>query len=112
MSYEFEADEPLDHALTRVSREQLDRAIEELTTGVRRDPTGAVHTARKAIKKERSLLRLYRATLPAGRRRRANQDLRTTARSLSGRRDADVMVATLDQLAERFAGQLPASTFD
>jgi len=112
MSYKFGPDEPLDQALGRISHEQLDRAIDELTKGIKRNPVRAVHTARKAIKKERSLLRLYGEALPAAQRRRANRELRTTARSLSGTRDADVMVATIDQLSERFVGQLPATTFE
>jgi CHAD domain-containing protein len=40
-----------------------------------------------------------------------NAALRRTARGLSDARDAEVMVQTLDQLAERFTGQLPESSF-
>ncbi len=112
MSYKFGPDEPVGRALGRISTEQLDHAIEELTQGVKRDPAVAVHTARKTIKKERSLLRLYRPALPAGQRREANEGLRAAARSLSATRDADVLTATIEQLSERFAGQLPATTFE
>jgi CHAD domain-containing protein len=112
MSYKLRADEPLVHALGRISREQLDHAIDELTIGIKQDPAVAVHTARKAIKKQRSALRLYRAALPARQRREANEELRTAARSLSEARDADVMITTIEQLSERFAGQLPATTFE
>jgi CHAD domain-containing protein len=45
-------------------------------------------------------------------RRRENAALRDAARELSGTRDADVMITTLGDLADRFAGQLPAKTFD
>jgi CHAD domain-containing protein len=45
-------------------------------------------------------------------RRRDNAALREAARELSGTRDADVMVATLDSLSARFAGQVPATTFE
>ena len=75
------------------------------------DPVEAVHAARKAIKKERSLLRLARAALPAKQRRAENAALRRAARGLSDARDAEVMVQTLDGLSARFAGQLPASNF-
>jgi CHAD domain-containing protein len=71
-----------------------------------------VHDARKAIKKERSLLRLARGAMPTETRRRENAVLREAARELSCTRDADVMIATLDDLAVRFAGQLAAKTFD
>jgi CHAD domain-containing protein len=112
MSYKFGADEPVREAIARCAREQLDRAVSELSEGINDDPVRAVHSARKAIKKERSLLRLARGTIPAKQRRRENAALRDAGRELSGIRDADVMVATLDSLSGRFVGQLPAKTFD
>ena len=112
MAYKFEAEESAREAIARCAREQLDDAITQLTDGVTEDPERAVHEARKAIKKERSLLRLARAAMPAGQRRRENEALRDAARTLAGTRDAQVLVATLDGLADRFAGQLPATTFD
>jgi CHAD domain-containing protein len=89
----------------------LDRAVSELREGVSTDRTAAIHNARKAIKKERSLLRLGRGTIAREQRRRENAELRDVARSLSGARDADVMIASIDELSERFAGQLPATAF-
>ncbi len=112
MPYKFGADEPVRAAIARCAREQLDRAVSELSEGINEDPVRAVHSARKAIKKERSLLRLARGTIPAKQRRRENAALRDAGRELSGIRDADVMVATLDSLSDRFVGQLPAKTFD
>ncbi len=112
MAYEFGANESVRDAILRCAREQLDRAIAELSEGIKEHPSRAVHNARKAIKKERSLLRLARGAMPAKRRRRENAALRDAARGLSGARDAVVMTAALDGLASHFAGQLPASTFD
>ena len=111
MAYKFSADERVPDAMLRCAREQLDRAVNELSEGISQDPVAAVHNARKAIKKERSLLRLTRGAIPRGLRRRENSALRDVANSLSGTRDADVMLASVDQLSERFAGQLPANTF-
>lgn len=111
MAYKFRPDEPVKDAMLRCAREQLDRAVAELSEGINEDPAKAVHTARKAVKKERSLLRLARGTMSGGQRRRENAALRDAARALSGARDADVMVASVDALSERFAGQLPARTF-
>src|SRR5436305_11773506 len=111
MAYKFLADEPVSAAIIRCGREQLDRAITQLTERINDDPVGAVHDARKAIKKERSLLRLARGAMPSEQRRRENAVLRDAARRLSGRRDADVMISTLDGLGDRFSGQVPASTF-
>ena len=112
MAYKFQAGESTREAIARCVREQLDDAINQLTDGVSDDPESAVHEARKAIKKERSLLRLIRGAVPASQRRRENEALREAARALAGPRDAQVLVETLDGLAGHFAGQLPASTFD
>jgi CHAD domain-containing protein len=112
MAYKFGADEPVRLAILWCAREQLDRAVFELSEGIGTDPVGAIHSARKAIKKDRSLLRLARGGMPRARRRRENERLRQAARRLSGARDADVMIATVGELSERFAGQLPAATFE
>ena len=112
MAYKFESDEPVRAAFVRCAREQLDRAVADLSEPNEDDRARAVHNARKALKKERSLLRLARGAMPAGQRRRENAALRDAARELSSVRDADVRVATMGSLSERFAGQLPAKTFD
>jgi CHAD domain-containing protein len=112
MAYKFRADESVRVAILRCAREQLDGAANELSEGMSADPVRAVHEARKSIKKERSLLRLARGAMTREQRQRENAILREAARSLSGVRDADVMVASITELSERFAGQLPAATFD
>jgi CHAD domain-containing protein len=112
MPYRLRADEEVQDGLRRCAREQLDRAIAELTTGLGDDPVSAVHDARKALKKTRSLLRLSRGTIPPKERRRANATLRHAGRRLSPARDAEVMLEAVDDLAERFVGQVPQPTFD
>jgi CHAD domain-containing protein len=112
MAYKFRPDESVRPAILRCAREQLDRAVSELSEGINGDPVEAVHSARKAIKKERSLLRLARGAMPRAQRRRENDILRHAAGGLSGARDADVMIASITELSERYAGQLPAGTFD
>jgi CHAD domain-containing protein len=111
MAYRFEADEDVREAIVRCAREQLDHAVGELSEGIGDDPVGAVHSARKAVKKERSLLRLARGAMPRDQRRRENRALRDAARELSGVRDADVMIETVAHLSDHFAGQLPESAF-
>ncbi len=112
MAYKFGTDEPVRRAILRCAGEQLDRAILELSERVDADPIAAVHNARKAIKKERSLLRLARGATSGNQRQRGNVTLREVARGLSNARDADVMIAATAQLSDRFAGQLPAQAFD
>lgn len=111
MPYRFEADETVEETFRRCALEQLDEAVEELTEGVKADPVVAVHTARKALKKERSLLRLGAGSLDPAERGRSNRALREAGRKLSGVRDADVMIQALDDISERFAGQVPKQTF-
>lgn len=97
--------------LRRCAGEEIDNAIKQLTEGVASDPVDAIHDARKSLKKERSLLRLARGTLEPAARRRENAAFREVGQSLSATRDADVMVEALDELAERYAGQLPQPVF-
>jgi CHAD domain-containing protein len=111
MAYRLADGEAADQGIRRIAAEQLDRAIGELTEGIRADPTEAVHAARKALKKERSLLRLSRGSMKSSVRRRENAICRDAGRRLSAARDAEVMVEALDDLAERYAGQLPEKTF-
>lgn len=61
----------------------------------------AVHEARKALKRLRALMRLLDGELGGGARARENAVLRDAARSLSGARDAAVMLSTLDALMTR-----------
>ena len=112
MAYRLTADETVQDGVRRCAREQLDHAVDELTTGVHDDPVEAVHAARKDLKKARSLLRLSRAAIDRDERRRENKALRDAGRSLSSARDAEVMLQALDALADHFAGQLPQTTFD
>jgi CHAD domain-containing protein len=111
MAYEFRTDEPVREGLRRTAREQLDRAVRELTEHITEDPVEAVHAARKAVKKERSLLRLARGSMPAKQRRRENGTLREASGRLAAARDSEAMIDMLDQLSERYVGQLPKANF-
>lgn len=111
MAYRLAPDEGVREAIVRCAREELDRAVSELSEGIRDDPVRAVHTARKAVKQERSLLRLAQGSMSPKQRRRENAALRGAARALSDARDGDVMIETLTQLSDRFAGQLPEEAF-
>ena len=112
MPYTFSPDESVPHSLRRCGVEQLDRALQELSDGVKVDPVVAVHSARKALKKERSLLRLGRSAIKPSQRRRQNARVRDAAGRLSAARDADVMLSALADVSDRYVGQVPASTVD
>ncbi len=84
----------------RIALDQLDRARAELTSPDL-DHGKAVHQARKRFKKIRAVLRLMRPVLGKSRYRRHNRTFRDLGRALSGPRDAEVMVETLDMLLGR-----------
>ena len=111
MSYRLQFDQTLDDGLRRVASEQLGDALTGLRDPDGTDPVKAVHEARKSVKKSRAALRLARPALPKDAYRREDQALRDAGRSLSGARDADVLLETVDALGERFAGQLPEAAF-
>ncbi|HEV2998444.1 MAG TPA: CHAD domain-containing protein [Solirubrobacteraceae bacterium] len=102
-------DEPPGEGLRRIALEQLDLAI-ELLEGY---PGGAeertVHETRKAIKRLRGLLGLMRQELGPKRHARENAALRDCARRLSGARDSEVLLATLDGLIARDPDELSSS---
>ena len=109
MSYGLTFHETPAEAVERVRREQLAAAAESLRDGD--DPIEAIHDARKRIKKTRALLRLARPGLKKDEYRRRNRALRDTGRGMSANRDADVLVETVELLAERFVGQYPKTFF-
>lgn len=111
MPYRIHTDEDVRDGVRRCAREQLDRAIDALSEHISDDPVEAVHDARKALKQERSLLRLARGTIDRVDRERENAALRRAGQQLSAARDAEVMLQALDQLAERFAGRVPQASF-
>jgi CHAD domain-containing protein len=109
MSYGLTFTETPAEAVERVRREQLDAAADSLERG--EDPVEAIHDARKRIKKTRALLRLAGPGLSKKRYRRRNRALRDAGRAMSSTRDADVLAETIDDLAERYAGQQPTTFF-
>jgi CHAD domain-containing protein len=111
MSYRLELGEPVPEALRAAAVERLERAAARLRDEHDDDPVGAVHGARKDLKKTRALVRLARPALSDKAYRRENRALRDIGREMSAGRDAAVMVQTVDALAERFAGQLPKRQF-
>jgi CHAD domain-containing protein len=98
--------EPVPDELRRVARGRIDHALDELRGSSGSSREEAVHEARKDMKKLRALLRLVRDQLGDDLYRSENETFRDTARQLAGVRDADVMLATLGDLEERF-GELP-----
>jgi CHAD domain-containing protein len=101
-------DETLACGLRRMALGQVDLALDELASANAGGERGerAVHETRKALKRLRALLRLLRHELGEGAFAREDAAVRDIARRLSGARDAEVMLATLDALIERHPRKL------
>lgn len=96
------AGEPPAQGLRRIVLAQLDIAIELLrgeSGGLAQEE--AVHEARKAFKRLRTLMRLLQDALGAETAGRELEILRDAGRQLAGARDAEVLVATLDDVLSR-----------
>jgi CHAD domain-containing protein len=99
-AYKLKKGEPLGEGLLRIARGRADDALDHLRDDGG-DPARAVHETRKDMKKLRSVLRISRSGLGERLYRRENERFRDAARLLSGVRDAQVMLETLDHLEER-----------
>lgn len=95
MSYRIEKGEGLAAALGRIAAEEMDLALRELR---RRDQGEAIHSARKAIKRLRALLRSLRVAFPKELFRSEDQRLAEAGRKISPLRDVHVQLRTLGKL--------------
>jgi CHAD domain-containing protein len=107
-TYRLQDDEDAATGMRRVILGRLEKATERLReAGEEGDALAeAIHGARKDLKKARAALRLIRDDLGEQTFKRENHALRDAARLLSASRDAEVKLATLDDLVEG-AGDAP-----
>jgi CHAD domain-containing protein len=101
-AYRLQDGESVGAGIKRVVLARVDNALAELRGETESTPADAIHEARKDMKKVRSAIRLVRDALGDDLYRRENQHYRDIGRELSGLRDAEVLVETLESLAERF----------
>ncbi len=93
--------EPVLTGLIHVTTAQLRGASAALQSAEPDERAKAVHSARKAFKRGRAFIRVARSGLGDEFVERDNAALREAGRLLSGTRDAEVLVQTLDKLARR-----------
>ena len=98
MAFQLEQ-RPLAKQLRRLVRKELDAAIDGLDVG--NASAIRIHDVRKHIKKARAIVKLLRGPLGKSYARQ-NERLRAAGRRLSGLRDAEVMLQTLEDLHARF----------
>jgi len=129
MALELRRDEPIPDGVRRLAHELLTPAIAELDaipeerrTRITNRPRAlratdrarfqkSVHETRKRMKRMRALLRLFREDLGEDAYRFENEAYRNTARILADVRDAQVMINTLDHLAELLGEDVPPALF-
>lgn len=110
--YRFYAGEAPRDGVRRIATGQLDLTISLLEDASRDDDSAeAVHDARKALKRLRALLRLSRGAIGERRYRHENLILRDAGRELSGTRDAQVLLDSLDALSGCYAEALREGTW-
>src|SRR5438045_3466194 len=97
-AYRLLPGEPMPDAVRRVALGRVNHALAQLDGKAESDSATAIHELRKDLKKLRSLLRLMRSQLGRETYRRENDALRQAGRRLSGARDAEVMLQTLEEL--------------
>jgi CYTH domain-containing protein/CHAD domain-containing protein len=103
--------ERVSEGLRRIVRARLDEAIGGLDAAGDDALDEAVHEARKSLKRVRTTLRLARDELGDDLYRSENAGFRDAGRRLSGARDSQVVVETLEGLCERCRRELPAGGF-
>lgn len=93
--------EPLADGLIHVTLTQLRAASAALQSAEPKQRAKAIHSARKAFKRGRAHIRVARSGLGDDVVARDNAALRDAGQRLSGTRDAEVLVQTLDGLVQR-----------
>jgi CHAD domain-containing protein len=101
-AFRLKQGEAVPEGIARMARGRIDHAIDALAEASEE----GVHDARKDMKKLRALLRLVRGEIGEKVFRRESACFRDAARELSGVRDADVMLATLADLEERYGAEV------
>jgi CHAD domain-containing protein len=103
--------EGMPDGVRRIAGGQLDVSIERLKGDTDEDLGTTVHEARKSLKRLRATVRLARDELGDEAYRRENVAFRDAGRRLGGARDSQVLVETLDALAERYPDEAPPERF-
>ena len=99
-SYRLEDGEKPSAGIERIALGRIENALDEIGGSGSDGFAESVHEARKDLKKVRGVLRLVRDEIGDEPYRRENERFRDAGRVLSGARDAEVKLETIDALRE------------
>jgi CHAD domain-containing protein len=105
--YRLKAKEGAPEGLRRIARGRAEKALDQLESAEGAELGAAIHGARKDLKKLRAVLRMIRDELAKDLFKAENRRYRDAGRLLSGTRDAEVKLETLEALRSRFEDDLP-----
>ena len=108
-AYRLRPAEPVPGGIRRIARGQLQDAHDDLDNPSPPQLGETVHETRKRFKRLRACVRLARDAIGEEIYERENSAFRAAGQRISGPRDAQVLLETLDALLERFPEELPVS---
>ena len=111
MAYRLKASESVSKGIKRIAKEQIDKAISDLSVTDEISVDRAVHQARKRLKKTRAVVRLVRDRIGKDLYKQENARYRDLGRKLANLRDAKVQIGTLDNLTARFRNAIAEDAF-
>jgi CHAD domain-containing protein len=109
-AYRLHGGEPVPDGMRRIARGRLDDARDALSAADDETLPEAVHETRKNLKRLRTTVRLTRDAIGERTYELENLVFRTAGRRLSAGRDAQVLLDTVGDLAERYPDELQGPT--
>jgi CHAD domain-containing protein len=104
-AYRLLENEPVAEGIKRVVLTRVDKALGHLEDDGEEGRADAIHEARKDLKKTRAAIRLVRDALGDEIYKLENAHYRDASRLLSGFRDAEALIESLDSLQGRYRGE-------
>jgi len=107
----FKGDRPLKRSVRKIAQRLIDESLDKLAVTAPSERDEAIHDARKALKKVRSLLRLIRPAISKSDYRDENQRFRDAGLPLTQARDLKILIESFDTVVkESFPnGDVPES---
>ena len=106
--FRLRAGEPVADGIRRVALGQIDEVLDRAEGRTDEELGTAVHESRKSLKRVRAVGRLVRGSLGDEASKRENEAFRDAGRLLSGPRDSQVLIESLDGLTRHYPLEVQA----